>query len=162
MVSNENDWCYIYKWKWITLNLSGLFKCKYECNVFFSFWTSLDSSSEDDGYEPPFKKQNIQYYNNAEEVKSGKKVNNSGLCERSTVIVSPSKSNADGGYVFNAASSSQDSDSSDDDPIMPTVHKTLIKPKSAAAPVINHKATAMMVSLLMLLYVLLLMNSSKI
>lgn len=96
------------------------------------------------------KKPNTQYYNNTAEVNSIKKLDDSELCERSTVIVSPSKSNADGGYVFNAASSSQDSDSSDDDLIMPSVHKTLIKPKSAAAPVINNKATAMMVSLIFL------------
>ncbi|XP_046632106.1 cap-specific mRNA (nucleoside-2'-O-)-methyltransferase 1-like isoform X1 [Daphnia pulicaria] len=108
--------------------------------------TSLsDSSSDDDSYRPPLKKPNTQYYNNTGEVNSRKKQNDSEICERSTVIVSPSKSNADGGYGFNAPSSSQDSDSSDDDqPIMPSVHKTLIKPKSAAAPVINHKATAMM------------------
>ncbi len=101
------------------------------------------------------KKPNTQYYNNTGEVNSRKKLNDIEICERSTVIVSPSKSNADGGYGFNAPSSSQDSDSSDDDqPIMPSVHKTLIKPKSAAAPVINHKATAMMVSLIFLQYIL--------
>ncbi len=100
------------------------------------------------------RKQSTQYYNNTGEVNSRKK-NDSELCERSTVIVSPSKSNTAGGYGFNAASSSQDSYSSDDDQdIMPSVHKTLIKPKSAAAPVINHKATAMMVSLIFLQYTL--------
>jgi hypothetical protein len=59
--------------------------------------------------------------------------------------------------MCNAASSSQDSDSSDD-PIMPSVHKTLIKPKFAASPVINNKATAMMASLIIFSSVLLLMN----
>ncbi|XP_032792891.2 cap-specific mRNA (nucleoside-2'-O-)-methyltransferase 1 [Daphnia magna] len=112
--------------------------------------TSLSDSSSDEesfshkNYKPPLKKQKTQYYNNVDNTSSRNDVNYSELSERNTVIVSPSKSNSDGGYAFNAASSSQDSESSEDEPVMPSVHREFIKPKSTAAPVINQKATAMM------------------
>lgn len=87
------------------------------------------------------KKRNVQYYTEEDDISK----------ERGTVIVSPTKSNREGRYAFNGASGSQqDSASSGDDEEarnMPAVHKTFIKPKSTAAPVINQKATAMMVSL---------------
>ena len=67
---------------------------------------------------------------------------------RSTVIVSP-PTNTMGGFSFNATSSSQDSGSSGEENIdlddIHAIHRKFIKPKKAAAPVIDAKAKKMMV-----------------
>ena len=42
-------------------------------------------------------------------------------------------------------SSSQESDSSDEDDVRPSIHKSFIKPKPAAQPIIDQKAKNMMV-----------------
>lgn len=145
-----------------TLILVGGTKIEIKCSFLKIYLTlflipSIDSSSDEESfshknYKPPLKKQKTQYYNNVDNTSSRNDVNYSELSERNTVIVSPSKSNSDGGYAFNAASSSQDSESSEDEPVMPSVHREFIKPKSTAAPVINQKATAMMVSLLIIIF----------
>lgn len=88
----------------------------------------------------------MQASNYLEDGSSKKNILDRKTIERSTVIVSPSQSSTKDELFFNAASTSQDSASSDDDSgIKPTIHKVFIKPKSAAAPIINQKATAMMV-----------------